>query len=520
MGDFMKNFNNVLITLISGLTKTVIIMILIYVQIEFVKIEVQESKHLLIYLNFAVELLKVILVIHIIYKFQSVSYKLLWIILIMFFPILGAILYLMLGNSEVSKSFKKRIDEEYSNSQQFIEKNDEELEEIKKIDKVRYNQVNYIYNTNKLPIYKSPNLQYLKSGEEYFESILKDIANAREYIFIQYFTISEGSMWNRLFDILKQKSLENVKIYIIVDGMGNQGKFPKDFKQKLEKFEIKFYIFNSSLISINEYLNYRSHRKIVVIDGNIAYTGGVNIGDEYINLDKRYGHWKDSGIKILGSAVTSYIIMFIRMWNLRDKKSWLDYKKFINRKSKEDIGKGYIVPYCDSPDNKNNTAQNLYIQIINSAKDYVYIMTPYLSLDCDIVTAFANAAKSGVDVRIIIPSISDKLVMHFVNRAFYQILLEAGVKIYEYKPGFIHSKVFISDDELATVGSINLDFRGLYFHFECGNWIYKTGEEEKIKQDFLDTLEQSLEINLIEWNRRGIIKRIIDKIIVTFSPLV
>jgi len=439
----------------------------------------------------------------------------------MLFPLPGLLLYVFFGSTKISNSFQSKIDKEYVDFKKYLNYDNKTCEELKNTDQIKYNQVNYLYNTNSFPLYKNSQIEYFDIGEKYFESMIQDILKAKKYIFVESYSITEGVMWNRLFDILKQKVLEGVKVYIIVDAINDFEKLPKDFKKILDNVGIQYRIFNSNIVKTNSYLNYRNHRKITLIDGNTTYTGGINIGDEYINIYKKFGHWKDAGIKSVGKSTLSYIIMFIEMWNLSSKDLKLNYQDFIDTKFKdENITNGYIMPYCDGPDNSSNVAKNLYIQILNTAEKYVYITTPYLILDNEIIISLVNSARSGVDIRIITPYIPDKKFIHLASQAFYQTLLESGVKIYEYKPGFIHSKTFVTDDELVTVGSINLDFRGLYSHFECGNWIYKTGIETEVKDDFLKTQEVSLEIKLDDWKMRSFFKRLLDKILMTISPLI
>jgi cardiolipin synthase A/B len=507
--------------LMSTTIKFLSVIFLVFIQIKLSEIQYKGNTDSIIFFNGAIEILKAIIVLHIIYKLQSPSYKMLWIILIMFFPLPGLLLYVFFGSTKISNSFQSKIDKEYSDFKKYIDYDKKTCEEIKNINLIRYNQVNYLYNTNSLPLYKNSHTEYFDIGEKYFESMIIDISKAKNYVFVEYYSITEGIMWNRLFELLKQKVLEGVKVYIIVDAVNDFEKLPKNFEIILDEVGIQYRIFNSNVLKINSYFNYRHHRKITVIDGNTTYTGGINIGDEYINIYEKFGHWKDVGIKTIGKPTLSYIIMFIEMWNLSSKDKNLDYQSFVDTNIKDEkMTNGYIMPYFDGPDNSSNLAKNLYIQIINTAKEYVYITTPYLILDNEIITSLVNSAKSGVDVRIITPYIPDKKFVHLTSQSFYQILLESGVKIYEYKPGFIHSKVFVTDDELVTVGTINLDFRGLYSHFECGNWIYKTGIELEVKNDFLKTQDVSLKIKLDDWKTRSLFKRLLDKILMTLSPLI
>lgn len=505
---------------ISTTIKLILAIALVCFQVKICYAQLYGTDIIIRYFNISLGIAKFIVVLYIINKFQSPSYKLLWIIAMVFFPIPTFILYLILGDTEIPQSYKRKLDEENKRKLEFLKKDDKVYDELKKIDKIRYNQANYLSKTTGLPLYRNSSIEYYNIGEKYFEAIMEDISNAKEYIFIDIFSISEGTMWNKFFELLKQKKSEGVRIYLITDDMINSERYPEKFKEKLNKAGIEYRLFNPISLHINSYLNYRDHRKIIVIDSKIAYTGGINIGDQYINLYPKFGHWKDVGVRIVGEAVQSYIVLFISMWNSSSDDNKLSYKSYINMiEETKGSGKGYIMPYCDGPENISNPAQNLYIQVLNTAKDYVYITSPYLILDNEVVTALVNSAKSGVDVRIIIPFIPDKPFVHRVGKSFYNILLESGVKIYEYKPGFIHAKVFVSDDELSLVGTINLDFRGLYFHYECGNWIYKTGIESNIKEDFLKTQEKCMEITLKDWEKRSPDQKLLDKILITFSPL-
>ncbi len=517
----MENIYKKKVRVVATTIKTICAILLVYLQIKICQVELNGSSTGLLYLNLAIELLKLTLIVHIIYKVKSPVYKLLWVILIVFFPVITAILYLIFGNPEMPEKFKKKVNEEQKNSQKYFTFDNTIYNELKDIDVLKYNQTNYLTKTTGLPLYRNEHIEYLDSGEKYFEQILEEISKATKYIFLEYFSISEGALWDNIFVALKQKVSKGVKVYLITDDMINSEKYPKDFKKKLNEAGIEYRLFNTLTININQYLNFRNHRKLTVIDGKMVFTGGPNIGDEYINIYKKYGHWKDAGIKIVGESVLSYIVNFIRMWNICNEHKKLEYTDFIyNNKKENNIRKGYIFPYFDGPDNDRNPSEKIYIQLINTAKDYLYITTPYLILSSEIVTALVNSAISGVDIRIITPYIPDKALVHLATRSFYQVLLEAGVKIYEYKPGFIHSKIFVTDDLLATVGSVNLDFRGMYFHYECGNWIYNTGIELVIKEDFFKTQDKSIQINLEDWNKRGLMKKFSDKLLITFSPLI
>ena len=291
-----------------------------------------------------------------------------------------------------------------------------------------------------------------------------------------------------------------------------------NLNEKLKEININYISFNSPTPFVRSYINYRDHRKIIVIDGLVAYTGGINIGDEYINLNSRLGYWKDSCARITGESIKSFIVMFFKMWNL-NKKNRTDYKDLIEKIKPTEENNGFIIPYSDSPQNKKNPAQNTYINIINNSKKYVYIMTPYLILDNETNQALINASYSGIDIRIMTPRIPDKKLVNACTKSFYGQLLEAGIKIYEYDPGFIHSKIIVSDDNVATIGTTNFDFRSFYLNYECGIWIHNTKEEEKIKQDFINNIQKCTEIKLETWKNRKLTTKIVEAILRLISPL-
>jgi cardiolipin synthase len=454
---------------------------------------------------------------------QSPSYKIIWIVLTAISPVIALILYIFVGSTSISKGFQRKIDIEYKDINEYNKVDESILKELKKIDNLKHNQIKYLINTTGLAPYRNEYIEYLNTSEKYFERMIESIYKATKYIFVQFFSIADGVMWDTLFEALNKKSQEGVKVYLITDSFGNMFKYPTSFRKKLVDANIKYRIFNKLSIDINKFLNYRCHRKIVVIDGEIAYTGGLNVGDEYINIYPKFGHWKDSGVKLLGKATLTYIFSFIKIWNLCSNDERLYYKDFFNFNIQTTYNKdeeGYIMPYFDGPDNTSNPARNLYMQIINNTKSNLYITTPYLILDNEMIGALINSVKSGVDIRIIVPHIPDKKIVNIFTKSFYGILLDAGIKIYEYSPGFIHSKILVSDNELATVGTINLNFRGMYSNYEFGNWIYKTGIEKAINDDFLETQNKSLEIKLDEWKKRGIANRTLDKFLMAIAPLI
>ena len=500
---------------INNVIKIIILLFAIAIQIVLFLFLFGATSTLSDYAQIIFEIIKFVSVIYIIYKDQNAAYKIVWIILLMFMPIAGFVAYLLWGNNKSPKHIKEEIRKDKHKVKKILPQYEEIISNIKNLD--RKKEVKYLIKGSGYPIYNNSKIEYLKIGEEYYEKLKKDLKEAKNYILIEYFIISDGKMWKEIYEILKEKRNQNVKIYITYDALGSLFKKPKKIKQQLESIGIEYLAFNPLTPLIRSYINYRDHRKIVVIDGKVGYTGGINIGDEYINLTHRLGHWKDCGIRIEGEGIKSLISIFFSLWNINKKN--VNYEKYINEIETKEKQQGYIIPFSDNPHNKINPMQNSYINIINNAQKYVYIMTPYLILDSETEQALINTALSGVNIKIITPYIPDKKFVNACTKSFYGKLLEAGIEIYEYKPGFIHSKVIISDDEVALVGTANFDFRSFYLNYECGIWMYNTKEELKIKQDYEETLNECEQIKLKVWKNRKLDIRIIEALLRLISPL-
>lgn len=466
-------------------------------------------------------ILQVVIILYILYGHEKLAYKIPWLIFIMFMPIAGIIIYFLWGASKVGKKMKKARNKTIANSHYLLREDSKELQELENIDKQALKQVKLIKKLSKYPVYLNEGIEYLDIGETCFERIIQDINSAKKYILIEFFIIAKGNLYDRLHNALRQKLKQGLKVIIIADGWGSMLRYPKHKLEELEDLGAIVKKYNPLRFGINTYINYRDHRKIVVIDGIIAYTGGVNIADEYTNEQIRFGHWKDNGIRVVGKAVDSYTIAFLKNYEFATN-STPDYKWFIQNKGeyiKDENAKGYNMFFTDGPDNRKNPAENAYIQLLNAAKDYVYIYTPYFVASPELLTAILNASYSGVDVRIITPHKPDKWYVHLTTRSYYEILLKAGVKVYEYLPGFLHAKTFVSDDTTAIIGSINLDYRSLNLNFECGTWMYNTGTELKIKEDYLNTIQKSQEISYEDIKNRNIFIKMLEAIINTFAPL-
>ncbi len=402
------------------------------------------------------------------------------------FPVFGGLLYLLINYQSSTWQFKKKFKNiENASSNAFYLPGNCYTKAASHAPEFITN-IRYLQKTAGFPIYERTKTRYLSPGEEMFRVLLKELEKAEKYIFLETFILQEGKMWNSILKILEKKSSQGIDIRLIYDDMGSF--FANDsYLSELRKKGINCTIFNPFRPILTSIQNNRDHRKITVIDGKTAFTGGINFADEYINEIEKHGHWKDASVMVCGDAAWSMTVMFLQMWSFCTNTTE-DYKKYYPDTMSAIESDGFVQPYADSPTDSETVGENVYINIINNAKDYLYINTPYLIIDENILSALKLSAKSGVDVRIVTPHIWDKRFVHFATRSYYYELIESGVQIYEYTKGFMHSKTFVCDDKVATVGTINLDFRSLYLHFECGVWMYKTGAVSQLKKDFLDTL--------------------------------
>ena len=462
----------------------------------------------------------VILVLKIYGRNETSSMKTPWIILILTFPILGVALYFMIGLNGGTWKMRmryKKIDEKLL---PLLPENKEVLQRLNASDPKAGNVSNYIERNACYPVYQNTDVTYFDEAVKGLEAQLADLAKAEQFIFMEYHAIEDEYAWSRIQTVLEERVKEGVEVRVFYDDMGSIGFVNLSFARKLEAKGIACRVFNPLLPGLNMFLNNRDHRKILVIDGNVAFTGGINIADEYINEIERFGYWKDTGIRMKGAAVWSFTCMFLEMWNYIIN-STEDYEKF--RPDADYVAKipsvGYVQPYSDTPLDHENTGENVYMNIINSAQKYVYIFTPYLIIDHEMLVSLQNAAKRGVDVRIVTPGIPDKKFVYLLTQADYDVLIESGVKIYQYTPGFIHAKSFVCDDKIATVGSINLDYRSMYLHFECGVWCYKTEAVLQLKEDALAVIGQSQKIDLEFCKHRFVGVRMIQTCLRLLAPL-
>lgn len=474
------------------------------------------------YVSIFCEVLSIIILLKLIAARENPNHKIPWIIIILLVPPAGLVIYLMFGNSFISKKHS-RLYQSVNDKQKHLLIQDENVFQKLSLENEKYAlQSKYIYNTSKTCIHQNTQVKYLKNGDVYFENLFKDLKNAKHFIFIEYFIIAEGKLLDEVLEILKQKTQEGVDVRIIYDDIGSIKVLPYKFDRILRKYGIKCIKFNKYYPIANVIYNNRDHRKIVVIDGYIAYTGGINIADEYVNYVQRFGYWKDTGVRLYGEAVSDFTLMFLKTFDIYSG-SKTNYEDYMPHKYYEGefINDGYVQAYGDGPAPvyDNYIGENVYLNIINQATKYIYITTPYLIVDHTLMTALEGAAKRGVDVRIITPGKPDKKIVFTVTRDSYYSLIKAGVKIYEFQPGFIHAKNIIADDSVAVVGTINFDYRSLVHHFECACYMVNCECIMDIKQDFYDTLEQSKIPNKKIYYSRNPFKRIIVSILKFFAPL-
>lgn len=470
-----------------------------------------------VFIEIVLHILSILIVLNIVRTSRHLSSDLMWIILIMLFPVFGTFVYVfMLLSLLFGKTFRNIIKEQKKASSYYIQ-DESIIDEICNDNPDYVSQLAFLHKEG-FPFYRNTDFEYYAPCENGFNVMLEELKTAKNYIFMEYFIVEEGFMFNSILSILEEKVKQGVEVRIMYDDMGSLGTLPASYAKQLEKKGIKAVSFNRVSPIINTIMNHRDHRKILIIDGKVAFSGGANLADEYINKKVKHGHWMDNIICIKGKAVWSYLVMFLANWNALRHEDF-DYSVFKNEDVvDETLFDGYIAPYAETPLDEELTGQSVYEDLLNSANKYVYIMTPYLIIDSEMINTLIHTAKKGVDVRIIMPGIADKKIVHDIGTTYYKQLIQGGVKIYEYEPGFVHSKVFICDDTYATVGTINLDYRSLYLHFENGTLLYKSKKIMDVKQNFMDTLSKCKEIQ-VEDTHVNIIKGLFLSIIRIFSPL-
>ena len=460
----------------------------------------------------------IIMVIHLINSDHNTNVKLSWIILIMLIPGFGGLLYIFIQRDFGHRALKRLLKRIIKESEVEFVKQEGLMDKLKVENKGLYNLATYTGRAGGYPIYEGGLTRYFSIGEDAFEEMLIQLGKAEKFIFMEFFIIDEGYMWGQILKILSDKVKEGVEVRLMYDGTNEFALLPRSYPRKLRELGIQCKVFAPIRPFLSTHYNYRDHRKILVVDGRVAFTGGLNLADEYINKIEVYGHWKDTAVMVQGEAVDSFTLMFLQMWNIReeDRSYMTDLYKSKPLNNKE---KGYILPFGDSPLDNDKVGQMVYMDILNRAKDYVHIMTPYLILDGEMVTSLQFAARRGIDVKIIMPHIPDKKFVFAQSRSHYKELMKSGVEIYEYTPGFMHAKSFVSDGTKAVVGTINLDYRSLYHHFECGVYMEGTSSIDDIERDFKETLDKSHLVTLDHIKKYNIFMTMAGKVLKLIAPL-
>lgn len=471
----------------SLLLRRFIVVLLLLAQLGLILYFILNTSKSSVYLSYALHLLSFIVALHTVSRPQDPGYKLLWVFLVLLFPVFGGLFYLIFNQQRTSRRLGERIGIIHQQTEnQFLLRATPELVKNQECPP----QSVYLQEHCGFPVFINTGTEYFSPGEVFHAVLLRELKKAERYIFLEYFIISQGSMWESVLNVLVEKVSQGVDVRIVYDDMGCLAGIPFRYYRQLRSMGIQCVSFNPFRPVLAALQNNRDHRKIAVIDGKVAFTGGINLADEYVNAYERFGHWKDSAVMLKGPAAWGLTVIFLQMWQLLNPSRSIQYEDFLPEEAPAaPLPSGIVQPYADSPMDHDRVSEALYLQMIYGAKKTLYINTPYLILDEAMKHALMLAAKSGVDVRIITPQRGDKKLVHFTTRSFYPELLEAGVKIYEYAKGFNHSKTMCADGKTAIIGTANLDYRSLYLHFECGVFLSDTPAVDSLQRDFMQTLK-------------------------------
>ena len=497
-------------------SRTVVTALLIVIQVAWLAALLLQLGNSLPAIQTVLRILSLVAILFVIKSDMNPSYKIGWILLIAVLPILGGLMYVIFGNKRPTKYMREMLRAQLEKSAEYLDTQESITGEL---DGGAAGLFKYLEGSAGYPTAKNTTVRYYRVGEEMYADLLPELEKAEKFIFLEYFIIRPGEMWDGVLEILKRKAAAGVDVRIIYDDMGCIDILPANYNATLEGWGIRTMAFNRFVPAVSLVMNNRDHRKITVIDGKVGFTGGINISDEYINVKERFGHWKDTGLMLKGPGVFNLTLMFLEMWNAFNKDGD-GYAEFIPD-SFEECGSaddGYVLSFSDSPLDNESVGESVSTDMLYQAKDYIYITTPYLAIDSELQTALCMAAKRGVDVRMITPGIPDKKLVYRLTRSYYPTLLRAGVKIYEYTPGFIHAKSFVCDDNLCVVGTINMDYRSLYLHFECGTLMYNNPEIKQVKKDDLDTMEKCRKVELSDM-KTNFLGELFDSFLRSIAPL-
>lgn len=500
--------------------RTVLVAGLLLIQIGLLIEMVLRFSDYFVHFYFLCLALSVVAVLHIVNSRGDPGYKIAWLVPILLVPVFGGLVYLLCGGNRLSVRLQRKM-EGMNRQLEEVLGTDQKADSLAPFGQDAVNQSRYLEEYAHCPLYTNTFTRYFALGDDVWEPMLEELRKAERYIFLEYFIIAPGKFWNSVLEILEEKVRQGVDVRVIYDDVGTLYTIPKNYDKDLEDRGIRCRVFNRFVPVLSVRLNNRDHRKFCIVDGHTAFTGGINLADEYINEVSRYGHWKDSAILVKGEGAWSVTVMFLTMWEYISgtAENYASYRP-ASMPAEAALGTGrWVQPYADSPLDGEPVGETVYLNLITKAKRYVYIMTPYLIISDSIATALCSAAKSGVDVRILTPHIPDKKMIFEVTRAHYPLLLEAGVRIFEYTPGFLHAKNFAVDDQYATVGSINMDYRSMFLHFEDGVWLCGDPSVLDVKRDFLETQAVSEEITAERVRRQPWSRQLLRSILRMFAPL-
>ena len=462
----------------------------------------------------------VLTVVMLLFLFSSklgTSAKLTWTVIITLLPVFGALLYLYTVSDAGHRALKRAVTSKIRSTKDILSSAPGILSELEKEAPGAAALAKYLGGKGCHPVYKNCRLTYFPLGENKFEALLSELEKAQHFIFMEYFIVEEGTMWGRILEILARKAKEGVEVRLMYDGTCEFFLLPRNYPERLSALGIKCKVFSKITPFVSTHYNYRDHRKIVVIDGHTAFTGGVNLADEYINETVRFGHWKDTAVMVKGEAAQSFTLMFLQMWSADEKKT--ETAPYLNVTATVGEHKGYVIPFGDCPLDHDKVGERVYMDMISRATESVRIMSPYLILDEEMENALKFAAERGVEVSLILPGIPDKKIPYALAKTHYRSLLAAGVNIYEYTPGFVHAKVIATDGREGMVGTVNLDYRSFYHHFECALYMYGTPCLSDIEKDFSETLEKCRRVTFKTVKKEKLHVKITGFLLKFFSPL-
>ena len=478
--------------------RTGIIILLILLQVGFLIAGYTYLQGKMYFIDSVVKAAAVILVIYLTNNRSNPAFKMVWMTIMLVAPVFGVLLYIFVEFQVGVRWLNARLEHMHETTKKHWTQDEAVQEQLKEEDSEVASLAHYVCEYGGFPAYENTGVKYFSCGEDKIEELIRQLEKAEKFIFMEYFIVAKGYVWDRVLEVLKRKAAEGVEVRFMYDGTCTVSLLPPNYPKKLEQEGIACRVFSPIRPALSTHQNNRDHRKIVVIDGKVAFTGGINLADEYVNRKIRFGHWKDTAIMLEGDAVRSFTLMFLEMWNVAKSEKVEEFDPYLD------------VIYV---------GKMVYMDILNTSKRYVHIMTPYLILDNEMMTALKFAAKRGVEVIIIMPHVPDKWYAFVLAKTYYNELLDAGVQIYEYTPGFVHAKVFTSDDRKAVVGTINMDYRSLYLHFECAAFLYENSEIPAVENDFQETLKKCQKITQEDYKKQKSFDKIAGSILRVFAPL-